>query len=247
MIDSLNIGALAETYRLLKTLDIQAWNISPPQATGNWRHAKTAASLEMQAQAFAPLLEAWVKDGRPFMIRLGGFYCHFDPQMLRMPSPEMPVGQGSGNGANRRRARRGIADSKAAADMPQRETLTPDSYDCGSCREQPCLLPDGTLVPCPGYVDSIFQDRMPNLLREDLSKVWRRSFLREIADIRKKDVLARNPECASCELLFKECAGGCRATALTETGDLLAREPMICELLKKGYKKRFQEIAASAL
>ena len=61
-------------------------------------------------------------------------------------------------------------------------------------------------MPCPGYVDSILQNRMPNLLREDLSKVWTHSFLRQIADLRKKDLLAQNPRCAACDM-FKECGG----------------------------------------
>jgi radical SAM protein with 4Fe4S-binding SPASM domain len=90
-------------------------------------------------------------------------------------------------------------------------------------------------------VDSILQDRMPNLLRDDLSEVWTRSFLREIADLRKKDLLAKNPECAACEL-FKECGVGCRASALTETGNLMAKDPIACELCRKGYKKRFRDL-----
>jgi radical SAM protein with 4Fe4S-binding SPASM domain len=118
---------------------------------------------------------------------------------------------------------------------------TPESYDCAACREQPNVLPDGTLVPCPGYVDSIVQARMPNLLREDLSKVWASSFLRQIADMKKKDLFARNPECAACEL-FKECGLGCRASALTETGDLMAKDPLACELYKKGYKQPFRDL-----
>jgi radical SAM protein with 4Fe4S-binding SPASM domain len=123
--------------------------------------------------------------------------------------------------------------------MLDRPAYTPEGYDCGACREQPNLLSDGTLVPCPGYVDSILHHRMPNLLREDLSEVWSHSFLREIADLRKKDLLAKNPECAVCDL-FKECGVGCRASALTTTGNLMAKDPIVCDLHKKGYKNRFR-------
>ena len=50
------------------------------------------------------------------------------------------------------------------------QLFTAKSYDCGSCRENPNLLPDGTLLPCTGYVDSEIQNHMPNLLSEPLSR-----------------------------------------------------------------------------
>ncbi|MBM4042054.1 MAG: radical SAM protein [Planctomycetes bacterium] len=232
-IDQLNLAALADTYGLVRGLGVQGWRISAPQETGNWRGTTTAAALDQQADACAPLLRRWLKDGRPFSIQLSGFYNGGRP---RSPESGRPV-------KRKPRAGRGL---RRPAEVPDTPVHTPESYDCGACREQPNLLPDGTLVPCPGYVDNVFQDRMPNLLREDLSKVWRRSFLRRFVDMKKKDVLAKNPECAACEL-FKDCGAGCRASALTETGNLLAKDPVACELHKKGYKKRFREMADEAL
>ena len=96
-------------------------------------------------------------------------------------------------------------------------------------------------VPCPEYVDSSLQAQMPNLLREELSQVWRASPLRKIADIRKRDLLAENPECFACKS-FNECGAGCRASSLTETGNLMAKDPVTCELCKGGFKKRFREL-----
>ncbi len=119
---------------------------------------------------------------------------------------------------------------------------TPESYDCGACRERPYLLPDGVLLPCPGYTDTVLQDRMPNILRDGLAKAWSESFLRSIADMKKKDLLARNEECDRCEL-FEECGMGCRASAVVKTGDLMAKDPLTCEMVKKGYVKQFQKLA----
>jgi Fe-coproporphyrin III synthase len=242
-VDRVNAPVLAETYRLMKTLDVQAWNVAAPQETGNWRHPRTAASLELQAQVFEPLLQAWVNDGRPFLIKLGGFYSGGDTRLLNGQDPKFPIRQVLGDVARQRGSKNSVGTVPCATTPVARKVPTPESYDCGSCREEPCLLPDGTLVPCPAYVDSILQDRMPNLLRQDLSKAWRRSRLREIANIRKQDILAKNPECANCDLLFKECSGGCRATALTETGDLFAKDPITCAIHKNGEKRRFQAIA----
>lgn len=125
---------------------------------------------------------------------------------------------------------------------PARIRLTPESYDCGACREMPYLLPDGVLLPCPGYTDTALQGRMPNILHDGLSKAWKGSFLRSIADMKKKDLLAKNQECGRCAM-FKECGIGCRASAVVNTGDLLAKDSSTCEMLKQGYKQRFQELA----
>jgi radical SAM protein with 4Fe4S-binding SPASM domain len=245
-IDALNIGALGATYRLMKELKVQAWSVAVPQETGNWRGTTTAASLELQAKAFAPLLKAWLKDGQPFCIRLGGFYCGGDQQWLTAGPPEDPAMRTFIAGRGRSPSHVIAAGAKPTKAKPDTPAFTPDSYACASCREQANLLPDGTLVTCAGFVDTILQDRMPNLLHEDLSKVWNRSFLRRMADMRKKDLLKENPDCACCDRFYKDCGGGCRASALTETGSLMAKDPVACELIRKGYRQRFQEIAASA-
>jgi hypothetical protein len=40
---------------------------------------------------------------------------------------------------------------------------------------------------------------------------------------------------------------GCRASALTETGDLMAKDPIACDLWKKGYKKQFEELVMPSI
>ncbi len=205
----LNLGCLAETYELMKTLDIETWRLEAPHANGNWRGTTIAATLDEQARALAPLAERWVRDGSPFAIVLGGFFHGARP-----------------------------------GEQPRLRGHQPDEYDCAACREKAHVLPDGTLIRCPRYVDTPLQARMPNLLRSELSKVWKRSVFRRLVDRKKKEVLAHNPECAACGF-FGECGMGCRALALTETGSPMAKDPITCELFKKGYRRRFLEIAAS--
>lgn len=114
-----------------------------------------------------------------------------------------------------------------------RETL-----DCASCRQEPYLLPDGTLLPCPGYVDSALEDRMPNVLDRGFSAAWadRDTLLSALGDLRKGAILDRNPECRSCHL-FDRCGGGCRASALRETGDVLQRDPVACRLMRGHHRE----------
>ena len=122
--------------------------------------------------------------------------------------------------------------------------LTPESYDCGACRESPYLLPDGVLLPCTGYTDTVLTEPDAKHLTGRPREAWKESFLRSIVDMKKKDLLARNEECGYCDL-FEECGLGCRASAVVKTGDLLAKDPLACEMVKKGYKKRFQELAGA--
>ena len=240
-IDRLSLASMTETYELMKRLGVQAWRVSAPQPTGNWRGTTTAIRLDEQAKAFASLAERWIRDGQPFAIQLCGFFSGGRPPKHGAgPNPEA-AGRKPGVDRGNGRAPADAASLRRPREMREWPGYTPESYDCAACREQPNVLPDGTLVPCPGYVDSIVQARMPNLLREDLSKVWASSFLRQIADMKKKDLFARNPECATCEL-FKECGLGCRASALTETGDLMAKDPLACELYMKGYKQPFRDL-----
>ena len=127
--------------------------------------------------------------------------------------------------------------------------LTPASYDCRTCREQANVLPDGTLVPCPGYVDSAVAATMPNLLRDmPLSRAWAHPRLRRFADLRLGDVLAENPGCATCADL-SACGIGCRAAALADTGRLLAKDQTTCQLFRGGFRQRMRDsvLAAAAV
>jgi radical SAM protein with 4Fe4S-binding SPASM domain len=213
-IDKINCGSLMETYKLMELLEVTHWRVSIPQKTGNWRETRTALSLDETSDILKPLQEHWLKNGRPFDIQLAGFFNSSQIQQQQISSCYL-------NG---------------------KPHFSRNSYDCGSCRKLPNLLPDGTLVPCPGYVDSVIQNNMPNLLQEELSLAWTRSALREIVDTRKNDLLAHNPECSSCEL-FPVCGMGCRAFALTETGDIQAKDPLACTMWKMGYKKDFEDNA----
>jgi radical SAM protein with 4Fe4S-binding SPASM domain len=249
-IDRTNIDRLHETYTLMKDLAVHSWRISSPQKTGNWRGATTNVSMDKEMSMFLPLLERWSLDGKPFYIQLGGFFRGGPTPIEEAPIHNPPKLKGtvpirSAAASTRYRSQPGSLESKPSMNGQETPNYTPENYDCASCRERLNLLPDGTLFPCPAYVDSTMQERMPNLLREDLSKVWAKSFLREIADMKKKDLFAKNPECAVCEL-FAKCGLGCRASALTETGDLMAKDPISCELWKNGYKKRFEELAIAA-
>ncbi|SMC33200.1 radical SAM/SPASM domain-containing protein [Sporomusa malonica] len=202
-IDRINVSSLAETYALMKELNIQSWRVAPPQEMGNWRQNVTGLTLEEVLLACAPISACWSADGRPFQLRMPGF--------------------------------------NSLGDNEVQDRYSPDSYDCTSCRSSCSLLPDGTVMPCPGYTDTIVYEQMPNLLRETFAKIWLESTLRTIIDIKKSEILAHNSECADCSE-FKHCGGGCRAMAVSATGNLLSKDPQFCEIYKSKYRDRFAEL-----
>jgi radical SAM protein with 4Fe4S-binding SPASM domain len=128
-----------------------------------------------------------------------------------------------------------VTDSVGKHLSKSRRRYTPESYDCGVCRETPHLMSNGALLPCHAFSGTSLQDRMPNLRKQDLSEVWTRSNLQAVVNSKKKDLFQNNQECADCDL-FESCGMGCRARALMETGDVSAKDPLMCEILKKGHK-----------
>jgi radical SAM protein with 4Fe4S-binding SPASM domain len=129
------------------------------------------------------------------------------------------------------------------SDIPSNETdkrpkYTLDSFDCGTCKTNSYLLPNGTLLPCAGYVGTNVEAKMPNLFEMGLKEIWSSSYLQEISDLKKRDVIAYNQECVDCEM-FEDCGMGCRVSALVETGDIMAKDQYSCKLWKDGFKQQY--------
>lgn len=72
------------------------------------------------------------------------------------------------------------------------------------------------------------------------------SFYMDIVDSRVKDLLAVNPTCNDCDYKY-HCGGGCRAIALSETGDLMGCDNTQCILWKEGYIDRIREVTEAAI
>lgn len=209
-IDKATIRSLDATYHLMKKIGVHYWMITPPLASGNWKHERALPlSLNEMSENLLPLMKQWLEDGKPIPVKFFAFW-----------------------------------DGKAGDATNDDEIYAPLDFDCAGCREYPALLPNGTLVPCQTYAGTPLEKDMPNLMTENLSEVWTRSRLRSILDLRKKDILASNPECTSCEFL-SSCGMGCRAAALIATGNIMEREPLTCKFWKNGHRAPFAAIEAS--
>jgi radical SAM protein with 4Fe4S-binding SPASM domain len=129
------------------------------------------------------------------------------------------------------------------ADAPppnEPERYTPRSPECADTRERLFLMPDGNLLPCPGFTGTDVARRMPVLRGRTLTEALTASPLVDFCRDPKSTRLSRNPECASCDD-FAECGMGCRAYALTEGGSLDKPDPNACAMYKGGWRRRFAE------
>jgi radical SAM protein with 4Fe4S-binding SPASM domain len=133
-------------------------------------------------------------------------------------------------------------DAKPDDEMNQHAAMryTADSLECPETRERIFLLPDGRLLPCPGYTGTAIADEMPSLLDHSLVDILEDSSLSRFCRDRKSIRLDKNPQCQGCDH-FSECGMGCRAYALTENGSIDAPDPRVCNMYKQGWKKRFSQ------
>lgn len=121
-----------------------------------------------------------------------------------------------------------------------------DCYLCNSVRSSCYITPEGRLLPCMPMTaceEQLEFDRFQDIgLQEGLSS----SFYMEFVDKRVRDLFAVNEKCNACPYKL-ECAGGCRASALMKTGNLMGHDPDLCFLWENGYVERIHQTADAAI
>ena len=136
------------------------------------------------------------------------------------------------------------AKEESLSVITNKREFDPESYACSSCRKWPYLSPEGKLMPCISYGDTDWEDKMPCILGKSFFECLQNESLRFLLDIKKKDVIALNPECEVCEFLI-ECGTGCRSSALITQGNLFGKDNAACQLWRDKYKERFEQIIRS--
>lgn len=121
-----------------------------------------------------------------------------------------------------------------------------DSYLCGAVRWSCYITPEGRLLPCMPMTATPRQEVFPKVQEIGLRQGLSDSYYMRFVNSRIKDLLAVNPECASCEYRYR-CGGGCRAVALT-TGsqDLMGCDREMCTFWKQGYADRIEQAVQKA-
>jgi len=119
----------------------------------------------------------------------------------------------------------------------------PQSLECPETADRVFLLPDGKLLPCPGFTGTAVADGMPSLGEMSLEAAVTDSPLSRFCEEVKAGRLTRNPQCRDCDF-FSECGMGCRAYALTENGRVDDVDPRACAMYRQGWKQRFARVNA---
>ena len=126
----------------------------------------------------------------------------------------------------------------ASTNAPNAPSYTPDDLECPETRDRLFLLPDGRLLPCPGFAGTALEAHMPRLYEADLIALRTESALERFCAQTRRERYLANPECQTCEW-FAQCGMGCRAYALTENGGILRRDMGMCEMYRDGWRARF--------
>lgn len=130
--------------------------------------------------------------------------------------------------------------------------LIPKSFDgtqkgieklsCPSFSNSLNISSNGTVSPCFVIMDSAFiKENMPNLFEQKLYDILNHSKYTECSSVTAKDIINSNKDCLLCEYKYL-CGGGCRATALSVSGNFYGSDDANCIFFKNGYYDRFEKI-----
>ena len=112
---------------------------------------------------------------------------------------------------------------------------------CRGNRGMVAVAANGNVFPClqmSGYYE-MKNDVLGNVKKNGLQSLLQMSdYLQEVC-VTLGDLAGANQRCRECPY-FKFCAGGCRAIALTLTGDKLGVDPAKCLFFLGGYGKRVE-------
>jgi radical SAM protein with 4Fe4S-binding SPASM domain len=211
-----NIQTLYPTMELLAGEGVGFMKTSPASESGNWRREGGAYSVAVDElyEAYLAFIPRYLKAGSPLTIQLGNFFaCKKGERGYSLPLRRF-------NGTD------------TARDEPV----------CGSARHSVQISADGRLLSCMPMAEFPEQGGATDLFTVPLSEALRDSpYFRRI-DTRLGTLLKKNPVCGVCGFRLV-CGGGCRANAVTGTGDYLGTDADACRFFKGGYEDRIKAAA----
>ena len=105
---------------------------------------------------------------------------------------------------------------------------------------------DGSVVPCMSMAGTPVAAQFYNIFDTDLKEILDDSSLTKAGELKFRDIIDHNPECASCSHT-DVCHGGCRARATGERyADYLRTDPTTCEFLKGEWKEKIRRRCGAA-
>ena len=215
-----NQETLRETVALLADIGVPSMKVGNIMGTELWERNSEGNALDNRAYTEAVLryIPYFYLDGAPMQIMFSGV----------------------------------VALSKKSKDykiIPIRYDGTEGCLDrllCGAARYACYITPEGRLLPCMPMTACKEQEQFPLVQEIGLKQGLSDSFYMNIVDSRVEDLLAANPKCDACDHKY-QCGGGCRATALERTGNLMGCDGVQCQLWEEGYVERIRETVEAAI
>ena len=102
---------------------------------------------------------------------------------------------------------------------------------CAAGRLRLCILPNGTVCPCP--ILSSHDIELGNLREEKLAEIWNGEKIKKFRELSKR----KDDKCSKCEY-FYACGGGCKANALPYGGDLTTRDTWCYKEMEEEFSKK---------
>ena len=202
-----NQHTLTDTVHYLADMGVRALRVNSLQELGYWKQNKEAYDLSMDElwQIYRGCIRDYFASGMPISLELDGFF-HCD---------------------------RGSADYSVmyAKKGACREKLSVCPR-CESVRSSIFIGADGTVAPCMGFYDTLYHEKLPNVLRTSLGEITQRGYYHDLVQTTVADFLKDNPECEECGSML-ECLGGCMLEGMTHGPDGLGPDPKACYFHRK--------------
>ena len=216
-----NRDSLRATANYLAGLGVRSLRLNAPQELGLWKqYSREYALTEDEVwEVYKAYISDYFEDGMPIGIELDGyFYCE-----------------------------KGKTDYKVHYVHHAEENADWSKYPyCESVRYNTYIGPDGRLAPCMGFSDTALREKFPSVLEHRLGDLTLDSYYHDVVETKVSDLLAKNPECASCELLRK-CCGGCMIEGITDEGDYLVPDKRCCYFHKHIGEAAVRAVADAAI
>lgn len=117
---------------------------------------------------------------------------------------------------------------------------------CGAARMCSYITPEGRLLPCMPMTAWEGHTQFKKIQEIGLEKGLTDGFYMQFVDARIKDLLEKNKKCNACEYKLR-CGGGCRASGLTDEGNLYGSEHLQCIYWKNGYLDKIRNAVQLAI
>lgn len=215
-----NLGTLRDTLNRLAQIGVPLVRIGNVANTDLWQKNSQGNNMtyEEYVDAILDYIPDFFADGMPVNLLIGGVVFLNKGSTEYRIVPEHFVGnEGSLN-----------------------------CYLCGAARSSCYITPEGRLLPCMPMTACKEQDQFPRFQDIGLRAGLSGSFYMQFVDKRVKDLIAVNEKCAACPHVLK-CGGGCRASALSASGNLFGEDPDLCFMWENGYVEKIHQAADEAI